>query len=226
MIPLRNDVPTKGWAWITWLLIGGNCVVFGYIARLSDPGLQQHFVNQWAVIPAHLWPNFRTEGLTLLTATFLHAGWLHLISNMVFLFIFGPAVESAMGRWRYLLFYLLIAVFANGAQAYLSPHSAVPLVGASGAIAGVLGSFFFLFPHAKVLTLIPFFIFLTIREVPAFLFLGLWFVIQAFNGTAMLSHQLITKQSLGGVAWWAHAVGFVSGLILTPMFSQKKSRSR
>jgi membrane associated rhomboid family serine protease len=224
MIPLRNDVPTKGLAWVTWLLILANCAVFGFIIHLHDPGVQQHFVNRWAVTPSHLWPHLRVEWVTLLTATFLHAGWLHLISNMVFLFIFGPAVESAIGRWRYLCFYLLVAIFANGAQAYLSPHSGVPLVGASGAIAGVLGSFFFLYPHAKVLTLIPVFIFLTIREVPAFLFLGLWFVMQAFNGAAMLSHQLITKESIGGVAWWAHAVGFIGGLLLTPMFAQKKSR--
>jgi len=224
VIPLRSDIKRKSFPIINWLLVLVNCAVFLHVLRLGVPSVQQHFINRWSLVSAQFWADPARAWPTLLTATFLHAGWLHLIFNMIFLIIFGNAVEDALGHLRYLVFYLVAGIVANATQAYVSPHFSLPMLGASGAIAGVLGSFFFLYPHAKILTLIPFFVFLTIREVPAFLFLGLWFIVQMFNGTAMLSSQLVTKQSMGGVAWWAHAGGFVSGLLLTPLFSKKVGR--
>lgn len=193
--------------------------------RLSDIQLQ-HLVNHWAVIPAHLVSNIQKNGYTLFSATFLHAGWLHIGSNMLFLHIFGDNVEDSLGHVKYLFFYLLVGALANGTQAFLAARSNLPLIGASGAIAGVLGCYFFLYPYARVMTLIPIFFFITIREIPAFFFLGLWFILQTVNGTLTLSSQLIAKQNMGGIAWWAHASGFVSGLLLAPALAKRKGKYR
>lgn len=129
-----------------------------------------------------------------------------------------------MGHFCYLIFYLLVGILANGTQAYLSANSVIPMLGASGAIAGVLGSYFFFYPHARIVTLIPLGFFITIREIPAFFFLGFWFLLQAFNGSMMISSQLV--KSTGGVAWWAHAGGFIAGLLFSPLFGPKTSKYR
>jgi len=202
-----------------------NCYVFYLEARLNDIQLQ-HFVGHWGVIPARLFSSIHVYGYTLFTATFLHAGWLHIGSNMLFLHIFGDNVEDSLGHFKYLFFYLFVGALANGTQAFLSAHSGLPLIGASGAIAGVLGCYFFFYPYAKVMTLIPILFFITIREIPAFFFLGLWFILQTINGTLTLSSQLLTKQSMGGIAWWAHASGFISGLLLAPALGKRKGKFR
>ena len=142
---------------------------------------------------------------------------------MLFLHIFGANVEDRMGHFRYLFFYVLVGVLANGTQAYFSPNSTIPLIGASGAIAGVLGAYFFYYPHAKIETLIPIFFFITIRPIPAFIFLGYWFLLQTLSGTYSIT-AMANGSSIGGIAFIAHASGFVSGLILAPAFGKKEGR--
>src|SRR5882762_3136077 len=172
MIPLRDNINSKTKPFINWLIILANCYVFYLELHFQDPHQLEKFIEHGAVIPAHLWAHFSTEWTTLLTAEFLHGGWTHLIGNMLFLYVFGHSVEDRMGHLRYLIFYLVIGMFANGSQAYLSAHSNLPLLGASGAIAGVLGAYFFYYPYAKILTVIPLGFFYRIFEVPAFIFLG------------------------------------------------------
>jgi len=152
--------------------------------------------------------------LTLFTSMFLHAGWLHLIGNMWYLWIFGDNVEASMGSLRYVLFYLLSGVGAAGMQIAVSGKSTVPMVGASGAISGVMGAYFVLFPWSRILTLVPIWFFLQLVEVPAVIFLGLWFLLQFFSG-------IVDLQSLGGTAWWAHIGGFLAGALLVFLFRRR-----
>ncbi len=224
MIPLRDNIPSKGKPFVTWALILANCYVF-YLQVTSggDVGFER-FVNRWAVIPSKLFGNPLAHWHTLITATFLHGGWMHIIGNMVFLYIFGKNVEDRMGHVKYLIFYLLVGMLANGSQAFISQTSKIPLIGASGAIAGVLGSYFFYYPYAKILTLLPIFFFIRIIEIPAFIFLGFWFLMQTLNSTATISAQMSSHQASGGVAFIAHAVGFIAGLIFSPIFGDKRSR--
>jgi len=182
------------------------------------------FLIHWSVVPSRLWADIIPQAKTLITATFLHGGWMHIIGNMLFLHIFGDNVEDRMGHFRYLFFYLFVGCFANGIQAYMAPMSKLPMLGASGAIAGVLGAYFFYYPYSRILTLIPFWIFSRIVEVPAFIFLGIWFLIQAMQSFGTLGMK--TMQDVGGVAWLAHAAGFVGGLLLGPIFAKRKSTKR
>ena len=222
MIPLRDNVPVKIIPFVTWSLIAINCFVFYLqITAGGEPGFVK-FIDHWAVIPHRLFMQPRIYWYTLVTATFLHGGWMHIIGNMVFLYIFGDNVEERMGHFKYLIFYLIVGILANGAQAYMMQASKIPLIGASGAIAGVLGSYFFFYPYAKVMTLVPIFFFIRVMEIPAFIFLGLWFIMQTFNSTMMMSAHMASNQT-GGVAFMAHAVGFVAGLIFSPFFSDKRA---
>lgn len=176
------------------------------------------FIFSYAVIPAQ----FTAAGITadqllrLTTAVFLHGGWFHVLSNMLFLWIFGDNVEGRMGHFRYLVFYLLTGYIATLTHVFCYPLSNTPLIGASGAIAGVLGAYLILFPRAKVLTLFFFFIFIQIIPVPAVIFLGLWFMLQIVSGVAGL-----TDQAAQGVAFWAHIGGFVAGILLVKLFSRR-----
>ena len=206
---------------VTWSLIAANAYVFYLQMTAGGASGFERFINHWAVVPSHLSVHFKMYGYTLVTATFLHGGWMHIIGNMVFLYIFGDNVEERMGHFKFLFFYLLVGVLANGSQAMISPTSTIPLIGASGAIAGVLGSYFFYYPHARVSTLVFFGFFIRVIEIPAFLFLGVWFLMQTMNTTASLS---ATKASSGGVAFLAHAVGFIAGIIFSPFFGDKRSR--
>lgn len=226
MIPLRDNIKSKTFPFVNWVMILANCYVFYVMLRIRDHKSLELFVNHWAVIPKVLFSDPVGHGYTLLSAAFLHGGWMHIIFNLLFLYIFGDNVEDNMGHVKYFTFYLLVAALANGSQAFFSPASVIPLIGASGAIAGVLGAYFFYFPHSKVLTLIPLGFFTTIREIPAFFFLGIWFLLQAFNGSLSISQQLITKQSMGGVAWWAHAGGFIWGMLLSPIFGARTGKYR
>jgi membrane associated rhomboid family serine protease len=153
---------------------------------------------------------------------FLHGGWAHLIGNMVYLWIFGDNVEDRLGHGRYLAFYLLAGVAAGLAHAYLNPGSAIPTVGASGAISGVLGGYLMLFPHARVLTLVPVLFFFDVVELPALLYLGFWFVMQVVSGA--LASAL--AEAAGGVAWWAHVGGFVVGMALGPLLRRRRRYPR
>ncbi len=224
MIPLRDNIPSGVKPFVTWAFIVANCYVFYLqITAGGAPGFE-HFVNEWAVIPQRLFSNPGKYWHSLLTATFLHGGWMHIIGNMVFLYIFGDNVEDRMGHAKFFVFYLLVGMFANFSQAFISQSSKIPLIGASGAIAGVLGSYFYYYPHSRILTLIPLGLFSKVVEIPAFIFLGIWFLLQTVNSTVAFSVQMATKQASGGVAFLAHAAGFVAGLVCSPIFGDKRSR--
>jgi Uncharacterized membrane protein (homolog of Drosophila rhomboid) len=183
------------------------------------------FFMTYGVVPVHVysWPGsdepFSALLQPLFTSMFLHAGWLHLIGNMWYLWIFGDNVEDRLGHIRYLVFYFACGVGAGVVHILLNPNSTVPSVGASGAIAGVLGAYLVSYPFARILTLVPIFFFFQVIEIPALIVLGLWFVMQFFYGTASLTAT--TSAAGGGVAWWAHVGGFVIGIILVGRLARK-----
>jgi len=190
-----------------YALIAVNVLAFLYEISLGESLVP--FLERNAVIPARLLggPLSIRLALTPVTAMFLHAGWMHLLGNMLYLFIFGDNVEDTLGHGVYLLFYLLSGTASFAVQVLFQSASQVPNLGASGAIAGVLGAYFLLFPRARVVTLLPFFV---VVEIPAVIFLGLWFLLQFLSGAASLGRAA----SEGGVAWWAHIGGFVAGVVL------------
>jgi hypothetical protein len=225
MIPLRDSQRSYSTPYVTGLLILFNVMVFLYTVAL-DSYSRNHFIAVYGMVPARL----HLE--TLLTSMFLHGGWLHLIGNMWFLWIFGDNIEDRIGHVRYLIFYILSGLAAGAIHVasvtmgvhmgILSPrHLSVPTIGASGAIAGVMGAYFVSFPRARVLTLVPIFIFVQLMELPAYIFLGIWFVVQFFNGSFAL---LGGSQSFGGVAWWAHIGGFAAGALLVKLLARKPPR--
>lgn len=226
MIPLRDNIASKSRPVVNWSIIAANCYFFYLELKIQSPRQLENFVRKWSLIPLHILRDPLLHWKSLFTATFLHGGWTHIVGNMLFLYVFGHSVEDRMGHFRYLFFYLGIGALANVTQAIISPHSTIPLLGASGAIAGVLGSYFFYYPYAKILTLIPFGIFSRIVEIPAFIFLGFWFVLQTLNGTLSLSVEMRTHEAMGGIAWWAHASGFIGGLLLSPALARQKGKQR
>ena len=218
MLPLRDNIPSRSLPLVTWALIVMNVLVFIYQTNLK-PFALNNFINAYGVIPARLDPVQPTTWMPLLSAIFLHGGWFHLISNMWVLFIFGDNIEDRLGHLKYLGFYVLGGIFANVLQAMITPSSLVPAIGASGAIAAVLGGYFFLFPRARVVTLIPIFLYPWIVEISAFIFLGFWFVMQLYSGFQSLS--IPAGASMGGVAWWAHIGGFVFGMVAVLFFGRR-----
>ncbi|MBI4846937.1 MAG: rhomboid family intramembrane serine protease [Candidatus Omnitrophica bacterium] len=231
MIPLRDQAPSRSIPVITVMLIGVNLYVFVRELFLG-PGLHA-VINTYAVIPANYLhagtPSFRSiaqNNIALVSALFLHGSGIHVIANMWYLWIFGDNVEDRLGHVRFLIFYIICGVAGNLTHIFMNSRSSIPALGASGCIAGVLGAYFFLFPTARIVTLLPMFIFWTIAEVRAFFFLGIWFLMQFLNGFFMLptgEHQM-------GIAWWSHIGGFISGIILICFFkarggiSQKRRR--
>ncbi len=216
MIPIGDDVPGERFPFLTYLLIGLNLLVFLFQLSLPPEGLRA-LIFTWGVIPRDVaaWGNDPRVLLTLVTSLFLHGGWFHLIGNMLYLWIFGNNVEDRMGHVGFLLFYLLCGIAASLTEELLKPDSALPTIGASGAIAGVLGAYFLLYPKARVILLVPVFLFFFFTvQVPAVVVLGFWFVLQLFSGVA----QLGVYTESGGVAYWAHAGGFVAGMVLMPFF--------
>lgn len=214
MIPLRDTIPSRSFPIVSVTFIVINTTVFLYQWSLG-PAVTA-FIERYALVPARLATMFQ-EGsepisalLPVFSSMFLHAGWFHLIGNMLYLWIFGDNVEDKMGRFRFILFYLLCGAGAAGLHVFLDPDSEVPTVGASGAISGVLGAYFLLFPRSRVLTLVPIFYFIQFIEVPAFFFLGFWFLMQFFSGALSIG----IEPAGGGVAWWAHVGGFVTGMAL------------
>lgn len=213
MLPLRDTLRSKSFPAMNWTLIGLNVLVFLYEISLSPAGLTR-FTNTFGMVPARLHLTHTlillqnpTPLLTLFTAMFIHGGWFHILSNMWVLFIFGDNVEDRLGSIGYLIFYIIAGLVANLMQALVYPTSQVPAIGASGAIAGVLGAYFLFYPTAKVLTLIPIFLIPWFIELPAIVFLGFWFVSQLYSGLFSLGGA-----TAGGVAWWAHIGGFIFGL--------------
>lgn len=222
MIPIRDNVISRTFPIVNILLVLVNIAVFVLELRQPSPAALERFFGQWALIPAVLFREPEAHGVRVLTSMFLHGGWSHLIGNMMYLWIFGDNVEDRVGHFRYLIFYLLVGVAAGLAQSFLFPASTVPMVGASGAIAGIMGAYFVLYPGSRVTAIVPIFIFLKFVEIPAVLFLGLWFVVQAFQGYGALLHTAAGKALGGGVAWWAHGGGFVAGLILIFFFRRPR----
>jgi membrane associated rhomboid family serine protease len=216
---------------VTYGLILVNILIFLYQLSLTPQQLQGLFYNA-ALVPCQLSNACPTslespgipEWMTLITSQFLHGGFLHLAGNMLFLWVFGNNVEDRLGHVKYLIFYLTCGVLAALAQWFFSQNSTIPALGASGAIAGVLGAYILRFPRAKILTLIPLGFFLTTIRVPAYLFLGFWFIQQAFYGIASLQARSNIGMEGGGVAYWAHAGGFVFGAILAPLLGLYKRR--
>lgn len=217
MIPLRDNLPTHRAPLVTLVLIGVNAYAFLRVFWLGSYAGQRYLLY-YGLIPCSLTGSCQVTGrafspeVTLLTSMFVHAGFFHFAGNMLYLWIFGNNVEDAMGRIRFLLFYLLCGFGAACAQILMGPASRIPMVGASGAISGVLGAYLFLFPHARVLTLIPIFFFIQVVEIRAVFVLGFWIVIQLLNGFLTFS------QDSGGVAWFAHIGGFAAGCILVGFF--------
>jgi len=211
MVPLKDTVRARGFPYVTAALFGANLLVFLLETRLPPPLLEQ-FLWLLGVVPARLLAMpLPGEWLTLLTSQFLHGGWLHLASNMLALYVFGDNVEDRLGHGRFLAFYLLCGAVAGLAHSLAAPGSLVPAVGASGAISGVMAAYLLLFPTARVVTLVPLFLIPWFVEVPAVLWVGLWFVSQLLNGVLALA---VPTAPLGGVAWWAHVGGFLAGAVL------------
>jgi membrane associated rhomboid family serine protease len=223
MFPLKDNVPSKRFPFINYLLIAINLIIFVHELKLSEVGALEGFMNHFTLIPAHFFADPVGQSYTVVTAMFLHGGWAHVLGNMWFLFIFGDNVEDNMGHVRYLFYYLLAGIGAAAAQLYFSQGSRIPMLGASGAIAGVLGGYVVLYPGSRILTAFFFIIFLRFIEVPAFFFLFYWFIIQALSGVGSLAAQVQHGDS-GGVAWWAHTGGFLAGFILLPFFRTHRSR--
>jgi membrane associated rhomboid family serine protease len=211
MIPLRDTQPSFSRPVMTAIIIAINVLIFLYEISL-DAYSQNYFMATYGIIPAHFRPS------TLLTTMFLHGGWMHLIGNMWFLWIYGNRIEEALGHWKYLLFYILCGLAAGALHVYMSPDSRLPTVGASGAIAGVMGAYMVKFPKAQILTLVPIFIFFTTLEIPAVFILGYWFLLQFFSGWGSVGHSNLSQ---GGVAWFAHIGGFAAGALLILIMGTK-----
>ncbi len=215
MIPLRDNVKTQQLPLANYLLIAVNIAVFAHELTLGDA--LSSFVQEFGLIPWEMTRGIEQDGFSVhrhivpwFSAMFVHGGWLHLISNLWFLHIFGDNVEDRLGKGRFLVLYLSGGLVAGLAQVIVGPSSDVPMVGASGAISAVVGAYLLFYPRARVLTLIPIFILFYFAQIPAFVFIGIWFFIQVLYGQAALNEAT----GGGGVAWWAHIGGFLSGLLL------------
>lgn len=209
MLPIADTIRSRSFPLVNWVLIAVNALVFFYSISLT-PDEFIRFVYTYALVPTEI--DF-AQPLSLtpfLTHQFLHGSWLHFISNMWILFIFGDNIEDRMGSIRYLIFYLLGGAAAGVLQLFLTTDPSLPALGASGAIAAVLGGYFVFFPYARVITLIPLFFIPWFVHIPAVIYIGVWFIIQLFQGVT----SLVPGAPVTGIAWWAHIGGFLFGLIL------------
>jgi membrane associated rhomboid family serine protease len=212
MIPLRDVIPSRTTPYITVTIILLNAIAWVY--ELSVPGdLLPVFLQVYGVVPARL------HALTLVTSMFLHGSWMHVIGNMWYLWIFGDNVEDRVGHGRFIVFYLLCGIAASLGQILIDPESTLPTIGASGAIAGVMGGYFVLYPRSRVLTLIPLVIFWEVIEVPAIMLLGFWFLMQLFSAGAI---AVTASTGGGGVAFMAHVAGFLCGVGGIFVFRQRQ----
>jgi len=222
MLPIRDDTPSRTFPLVTFLLVLANGLVWLWEVSLGGGTALNHFYYQFGFVPGVLTGVYKAPSwaiapyfLTTLTSMFIHGSWGHILGNMLFLWIFGNNIEDYLGHNKYLLFYLAGGVVAALVQLLSGPTSEVPTIGASGAIAAVMGAYFFLYPKAKVQTLV-FFIFITIVRLPAWIFLGIWFVLQLFEGTFGVAQ---------GVAVWAHVGGFLFGVVIA-WISSRRGRTR
>lgn len=224
MFPLRDNIRSRTFPFVNYALILANLAVFFYEWQLAQTGALESFMMRHALVPAKFFHAPLVQIPTIFKAMFIHGGWGHVIGNMWFLTIFGDNVEDRVGHIRYLFYYLLMGVGGAAVQLWADPHSHLPMVGASGAIAGILGSYIVLYPKARIETFFIFIIFIRVIEIPAFFYLGLWFLTQALNGFGSLGAPTV-RGEMGGVAWWAHIGGFISGFIGI-LFFKKRGRSR
>lgn len=218
MIPIKDSPKTRVFPYVNITLIVINVVVFFRQLAMTDTQLHA-FVFTHGLIPARLLETWGAGALwaavsPLLAYQFMHGGWLHIGSNMLYLWVFGDNIEDRLGHVKYLVFYLLMGGLAGLAQVAFDPGSGVPIIGASGAVAGVLGAYLVSCPRARVLALIPIFVIFTLAELPAVIFLGFWFLLQLFQGIATIGIDI-------SVAWWAHIGGFVAGMVLVNLFGKR-----
>jgi len=212
MIPLRDVIPSRTTPYITTTIIILNAIAWLFEVSLPQDTLNQ-FIGTYGVVPAYFSPP------TLITSMFLHGSWMHVIGNMWYLWIFGDNVEDRLGHGRFIVFYLLCGIAAAIGQIVMDPTSTLPTIGASGAIAGVMGAYFVLYPQSRVLTLIPLIIFWEVIELPAYILLGFWFVMQLFSaGTIAVT---ASSHGSGGVAFAAHVAGFVVGMAGVFVFKKR-----
>jgi membrane associated rhomboid family serine protease len=229
MIPLRDNAAPRRLTPINVALITANLAVFVY--ELSLGTRVAAFVERFALVPAAVTralssSAYRDAGalaplMTTVTSMFIHGGLWHVAGNMLYLFIFGAAVEYRMGAWRYLIFYFAAGIAAALATVWIAPQSNVPVIGASGAIAGVLGAYFIFYPRGRILTILPIFIFIQFIEIPAVLYLLFWFALQLYAGL-----EEGGRAGMGGVAWWAHVGGFMFGVAMGPILAINRPRRR
>ena len=216
MIPLRDEIRTRTVPIVNYLLIAAN--IFVFVIQWMAGTNQDALVYEYALIPSQFTRSLSVGDVTdIFTSMFMHAGLAHIAGNMLYLWIFGDNVEDSMGKFKYLVFYLVGGLVASLTHIFTNPTSAIPTVGASGAIAAVLGAYLVLFPTARVLTFIPLGFFLHLTLVPASIVLGLWFVLQIFSGVLSFGGP-----DVGGVAFWAHVGGFVSGVVLGKLFASRR----
>lgn len=225
MIPIRDNIPSRRTPYVNYIIIGINVAVF--IMELNVQRYLPQFFMHFGIVPirysvSHIAERytFMEQVIPFFSSMFLHGGWLHLIGNMWTLYIFGDNVEDVLGHGKYLVFYIICGLAAGLFHLITNWTSQIPTVGASGAIAGIMGAYFMLYPHARVLVIVPIFLFMQLIEIPAFVFLGFWFFIQFFNGALSIR----SAQMYGGVAWWAHIGGFIVGLYLINILLNRRRR--
>ena len=214
MFPVSDVIPSRTTPFVTIGLIVLNAGGFLYELTLGERAIQA-FVEAYGVVPAAF------TWTSIVTSMFLHGGWLHFLGNMLYLWIFGDNVEDRLGHGRYAAFYLLCGALAALGQVLVNPGSRLPMVGASGAVAGVMGAYFVLYPRSRVLTAVFIVFFLDLIEIPAIFFLGIWFLMQLFSGVGSLADA-----ADGGVAFWAHIVGFLGGVVAGALWRVQESRAR
>jgi len=217
MFPLYDTARSRRFPVMNWLLVALNGFVFYHELLLNQDALYR-FVQTWGLIPARFMADPLEAWITVFSSMFIHGGWFHILSNMWILIIFGDNIEDRMGAGRYLVFYLLSGMAAATLQMVLLPSSSMPMVGASGAIAGVLGAYIVLFPGSRIASLVPILFIFTVVEVRAWVFLGFWFLTQLFSGWLSLQGA-----DVSGIAWWAHIGGFVFGLLMVPFFARRQA---
>lgn len=216
MLPLRDTVRSRMFPIVNWGIILANLVIFVYESSLGPGGLERLF-SAFALVPNEV-TSLRPGGLiALVTSMFLHGGWFHVLSNMWTLYIFGDNIEDRMGSSRYLAFYLLGGVAAGLTHVYFSADTSAPTVGASGAIAAVLGAYFILYPTGRVITLVPLFFLPWFIEIPAVVFIGVWFLTQVFSGLVSIG----AAGQFSNIAWWAHIGGFAFGFLMVHVFARR-----
>lgn len=221
MIPIRDQIPTRHFPTVIYLLIALNILVFVFM-WLAGSSNEEALVYQFALIPSSFINGIDLGDISdIFTSMFMHAGLAHIAGNMLYLWIFGDNVEDRMGHFKYVIFYLVGGVVASLTHILTNPGSQIPTVGASGAIAAVLGAYLVLYPQSRIVTFIPLGFFMRMTVVPAVVVLGLWFVLQLFEGVASFG-----ASEMGGVAFWAHIGGFIAGVVMAKLFASKSESQR